>query len=473
MELIPEGIGVPEPVGRGAPWPEDDDALALQVGGPHLEAFVPEAPDWPFPCAPPRGGGGRRRSGDPDTKPGDRDDGPPAWPLSEYILDRLGLKDLYPQTPFAPGAWSEGKPLVKRPLLLPRPDGAWTPWFEPGIPPILAGGWVGGCGKHLTGTMTMPAFATLGNPDTAKCFSVEFGGLLLSDWPATDCCEPALNPRPCILPDSSAVSVQRVEADPDYTGGTQPFPLMQSPLTVDEIAGMEAIYARAIALLRQEADVVEWILCLIQDWSPGMATRGYLKDCVMGLILGDGAPCIGTVDGFTGDPTLKLVVVHVLVPTGAEGGAYMMVEPAYDGSTIAVVLPARHPNWQGMVADHVGVDPERALLSVINAAAIILHEIVHIVGNGVIPSEEQDKDPPLLPDEEQAYLGADHSGKELCWHEAIMAANTLVWAMGMRYPCLANSGVSTNVCLSDVVDGLFLSSAKVSTSALIGPAKCG
>jgi hypothetical protein len=267
----------------------------------------------------------------------------------------------------------------------------------------------------------------------------------LSDWPYIDCCGPMLHRLPCTLP------TERVFIPLHEPEAGQGDPLDESdPYQADAKAKTHALYNAALALLRENIDIVSWVLCLVQGYSVDLEPvldppGGDMASCVTDLLMGRSAKRL----------TLTMITCYTGVQTngqcasndGAAGDAlsyheWDLGETAEIGMRIPVLQA--HSLWASQ--EYVTRGPE-AFCAVKDAAVALLHEVVHVcvkkrdgVGEGKIGAADATK--------------YGHG----CWQEARMVGSTIKWAFEQRYTCIGPvRGVGpTGLCPGRGDDDLFL-----------------
>jgi len=280
------------------------------------------------------------------------------------------------------------------------------------------------CGVNFGPFMETPAFTDVA-PATQACFTVHYGH---EDWPSAPCCPPALKEATeCSIPTLWDV------LDVLFHLPTREYePIDDSDKTVSATATLddEALLAAGIQVLMDNLDIVTWAACLVQSWSPE----------IWGLDLVGGLTDLLTRKDDGGFKFSKSWV------ESADNGAGMWAKtydiPFSDGGVGLNIPIAAGTIWSGI---RLGWDAggEDAFCATFQVAAEVLHEMVHIVGDGhdsgvesaaVIFYELDLKGPPDLP-------GVSHEvgAKAPCWDECRMVATMFLWAMSQRFPCLVPS----------------------------------
>lgn len=282
---------------------------------------------------------------------------------------------------------------------------------------------------------------------TQACFEQATLAGRNDQWPATTCTPPCLSPRACALP--SAASIQRAKDTFDIYLPPQSFltigdgRVFQAVLPQDVLPGPvrlveplalllggdvgrthDLIYA-ALALMLDNLDILEWVVCLVDEWSaqappqwvPGAASGEYNTGAIL--------PCM--LDAMSGAHAVYFIQSYGLdrsgAPENATGGAVWEDSPVDDFATAVdeaglpngVVIPVGNSYWRRLARRYgEGLPASRALCAVLVASEILLHEMLHICVSG----EREPSD---------------------CWQLQHMAANSWQWAMGERYSCLQDN----------------------------------
>ena len=289
-------------------------------------------------------------------------------------------------------------------------------------------------------TIELPPFLQLAAA-TQMCFSAEYGKRA---WPDTDCCPPELGhalgvPRQCVAPTAAQAAVgarlipnyaNRYAQDPNKFDPNCTRP--QAPTGEDE-----QFFGAAVAVLVDNLDIAEWVVCQVASWSKEL----------------DGYDELGThsvVAAFQQLTTparsghFPIHVTYVDHPCADEKGnestawAFTLRQPAWDG-TLGVILPIGHSHWIEQ-RDRYIRDGRSAFCSTVDYAGIILHELIHVLADGhVNPSYRHrwgswSNSAGALHDEPDGQF--DDPNVWPCWDEARMVATMFYWAMDQRYTCL-------------------------------------
>ncbi len=261
-------------------------------------------------------------------------------------------------------------------------------------------------------------------------------------WPPEDCDAPCIliEGLPCDIPvPDPSVPQMQIEV-PDLA-----HPYIQS--TINYYSGVNAVIpltrwskndekfaAAAVALLLENIDLVEWVVCLACTWTPdripGVAGDPIpdvqaVVDCVLNDIAG-GAKI------YLVDRTTRWdAMTGTMVLDGAMGWATPGLPGQWDR---AVILPTGRFEWeqardQYLLGLNSGVPNARSLCMVAALAETILHEIMHLC----------------------AGVAADDANQ--CWAVQNMAAISFMWALAQRYPCLQTEG-----CCPKAGDRYFMTS---------------
>jgi hypothetical protein len=235
------------------------------------------------------------------------------------------------------------------------------------------------------------------------------------------------------------------------------FPCSEPTSDAAAIAETLELCSAALALLRDNLDLVEWALCLVQSYTPRTGLLNVdrvldqLVDGVLDLVNGTQSvdwpgveggglvpaqPWSVTVVSFIADggvqqdPAPDDCLFAADGVTKVDSGSPMWsvsydVPQVSDGS-IGVVVAAEH-NWTvAWRAAYYGASPEDRMCAVAGVAGNLFHELVHVWGKVTNGGKR---------------YGAWHGDE--CWDEARMAASALRWALAQRYCnwCLAYSSV--------------------------------
>ncbi len=367
--------------------------------------------DW----RPPRSrGGSAARTGDESDFPTGDEGGWRPW-LSDQALDKVERLmqwfDLEEST--GPPRRHED---VRRPYdfdLPPYDDVPDIPRFSRefhGLAPLV--GVVDRCGFVSPGSSPLappPFLAVAGYTQT--CFTDVY---TKAAWPETDCEAPCLAAiaKPCLVPDpSSIMAIELVDAGHWYaqqgaTGGNVLF-------SRSEADAETALLGAAVALLRENRDLVLWVTCLALSWS----WRANEDDKAAGLAYVDAA-----LDG-----AVKIFIVG----TAANGATGWATGVGEDWLEPAVVMPMEADPWVSAVTGYqafagTGQENGRALCAVAAVAQTILHELLHLA----FPTVEASPD------------ARDHIADDAnqCFATQNMAGISLLWALAQRYPCLKPAG---------------------------------
>jgi hypothetical protein len=251
---------------------------------------------------------------------------------------------------------------------------------------------------------------------TELCFVAEFGAI--TDWPATGCCPPLKSVGACSLPSTAGVvgTYKAAVGDADFQAlWASPGWIPANP--IEALQGLQ-LYLGAIALLRDNIDIVKWVACLVNDWSPDMQGQN-LPDCLAGLVLGTTPSTVSVIGAFAPQPNGT--------PTAA---AYTMNDPRTQtiSGSVGVILPVAVAWWPDVIAHYLrdfAVGGEASFCASVAVAKTILHEFVHICGDGPAPSTNHNDPDPL--------------GFTACWDECRMIDSAFQWAMAQRFPCITGN----------------------------------
>lgn len=375
------------------------DTSSSVVGGPSVERALRPGPlDSPaFPEPPPdvllrggRGGGGGSGFGPGFPEVGDfwgiAPDG--SWVFWEG--PEIGWWDL------VPGPW--GPDVLDIPG--PGPGGGDdTP--DPGLPTLV----LSDCPPlPFAPRFTKPDLTSL-NSSTQDCFEDP----PFHDYCTDPCCPPPVNAQSCTLPSfvdvlqaGTLITVRPV--GPDFPFSFTPAAGVPTP---DDLA----LLGSALALLQANIDIVEWIVCMVEWYSPDFDY--YLSACVPDFL----------------DGSRPLHFTFVGTMGGGTAGAFTEDAPASDGS-VGIIIEATGGYWNDLLTSFVSGGAD-AFCAVVAAATMLLHEMVHICGDDGCSSNGGDG---------ACHLSDCTDATPECWDEARMIDSAFQWAMAQRYPCVTTSG---------------------------------
>lgn len=376
------------------------------------------------------------------------------------------------------------------------------PGFVPPPPPVSNPDWPGPVAPpRLTATcrgepMALPPFLESAW-FTQACFEQASLASRNDTWPATTCVPPCLRPRSCELP--SAESVERAKQtfqiiippehfleDPSRDSASWPAPVRgterldealvltepMARLLAGDVSPMYDLIYSAWALILDNIDIVEWVICLVDQWSALAPTgSGGGPDWVPGndaipsqehapYNSGEILPCM--LDGLSGAHAVYMFQDFGLDRSGArEGATGGATEPDVPGQFFServvtaglpfgVTVPIGN-NYLRRLARAHQVGGRRGLCATMVMAEILLHEMMHICVRG----EREPSD---------------------CWQPQHMVANSFQWAMGERYSCLQNYGCCPRVSpyffmnsepRFDVFQGYYLGTVSDDQSAVL------
>ena len=291
--------------------------------------------------------------------------------------------------------------------------------------------------------MGLPGFKRLEPPPfanvafyTQNCFG---GG---PTWPPEDCDAPCIyvEGKPCDMPvpDPAVPRMQLEVLDPlhpyvlailDPTSGDQQIePLTRSSTTDEQFVDA------ALALILENLDLVEWVICLACTWVPDILPGVVgnpvpdpqaVIDCVLTDLAG-GAKIYLVDRRYAWDP------VDLRMETDPAMGWATTVGPGWDR---AVVIPVGRTEWEAardeyLIGASSGVPNARSLCMLAAMAQNIIHELLHLCA------------PPAVSDDANQ-----------CWAVQNMAAISFMWALAQRYPCLQTEG-----CCPKAGDRYFMTS---------------
>lgn len=295
--------------------------------------------------------------------------------------------------------------------------------------PKTGGGGDTGCPNDDGPYFSLPAI-TATNFSTQWCFAYEFGVLA---WPETGCCPPPINATTDCEPPTVLewlTMFLRVPVD----GNSHADELIENDAAspASPSSSDYELFSAGFAVLIKNLDIVRWVTCLTQEWSPELASLDIVNRLDALLTAGS-------------DGTFPLTVTYVGAalnddgtPNGATMWAFTDYRPANDG-TVGLIVPVGHSVWRDQVSiwDAGGAD---AFCAAVQVAGSILHELIHICGDVASVGDCQAE--PLLN-----QPGALHDcNPQGCWDESRMIGTMFLWAMAQRYSCL--DGIDGCQCMS-------------------------
>ena len=305
------------------------------------------------------------------------------------------------------------------------------------------------CPGDSQSAFPLPAFQDV-YPITQDCFLLQHG---IRDWPATSCCPPPLNATNDCSPPTYEEYAAMVLAVPcrewQFRDG-KPLVRPRQATSVDQ-----QLFGAGVAILLKNLDVVLWLVCLIQNWSPEF--NGLKRLDASRLIL----------ELMTVDENGRFPWTVTYVNNSSAGGAHMWAFTYIDRGnhrSVGLVMPVEGSTWikRSQQWSRGGTE---AFCAAVQVASEILHELIHIVGDG-FNSGDAGADDPLYPTDgihgfdpmhnineigawhesyKDPHTLMDESYKFPCWDEARLAGTMFLWAMSKRYTCLATSG---NCCVN-------------------------
>ena len=389
------------------------------------------------------------------------DEAGPDWGPSGAAIHPVGLGTaaIRAESKVAPGSAPDPDPAE-----LPDPQSLLAR-IPTGIGPTLAefkaARTPGGC-PDVGVEMALPDFGDVAWP-TQVCFVADYGR---TGWPETDCCPPALDPPVasyfCPPPThGESVSASLYVTEWGATGFSTFVELFEDRSThlVQPTEGDRLFFGAALAVLLENGDIADWVMCLTDSCSPELPARA---QALLSALLKPNS-----------DGQFPWYVVYVDLPDqsglattadGATAWAYTMDKPMPDPLVLGLglILPIEHRFWIANRESYLNDGGKLAFCAAVTYAAIILHELVHIVGDVTCPSgagrDECLDDPGLYlsgyDSPWEGWLnqgGAIHEQDEEdkpnyvpnpCWDEGRMVMTMFKWAMLQRYPCLAGIGAS-------------------------------
>ena len=294
---------------------------------------------------------------------------------------------------------------------------------------------------------------------TQLCFAVQFGD---AEWPETCCCAPPLNQSTDCSPPSEEDCDRMISMIPCREWTAQDRDVRAAVGTASD----QQLFGAAVAILLKNLDVVLWLSCLVQNWSPELKGLN-LSQLILQLL---------TVDESGRLPlTVSYVQRHSIY--GAHMWAYTLAgqsdicpmvirgsrlrEPNQEGiCRVGIIIPINNINWTRRTAKWQ-LGGSGAFCAAIQVASELLHEIVHIIGDGYSSGEVGAEDDTLYPTYSGYGADSSHNINEIgayhervpdpsdpgddmdfpipCWDEARMAGTMFLWAMSQRYTCLTSN----------------------------------
>ena len=309
----------------------------------------------------------------------------------------------------------------------------------------------------------MPDFASV-HAATQICFILEYDA---RGWPETDCCDVSLQEvTDCFPPEYSDYMVwvrktRILNFENEFRTRAHP-PKQGSRNWIDPSKGDLSLYFSALTLIAQNFDIVRWAACHVETWSPEIKGSSEisplgLQDALAELLFNYGR-----------SPQLAVMFVDIADAAKPQGGptAWAIVsgdENKERNLPVTLVIPLNHVLWQELRADYA-VGGVTALCAVARLAQILLHEMVHVVGDnydedGVnkwtgygesspwsgksYPHVEPYGYPGTLHDDnvlndlpDAVHRIYEHLFVNTCWDEPRMVASMFVWGIHHRYSCL-------------------------------------
>lgn len=113
--------------------------------------------------------------------------------------------------------------------------------------------------------MELPDFSSV-DLATQLCFAIEYG---VWEWPATDCCPPPKNATSVCEPPSWLEILTMYLAIPIHE--LTLFDRVSNTVAANVITPYDyQLFAAGVAVLMQNFDIISWVTCLVQQWSPDM-----------------------------------------------------------------------------------------------------------------------------------------------------------------------------------------------------------
>lgn len=197
------------------------------------------------------------------------------------------------------------------------------------------------------------------------------------------------------------------------------------------------LFLAGLTLLIENRDIVFWVACLVQKWSPdikGLNLAGCLEEFltlpfnwtvtyVDKSYINEGA----TMWAFGVDNVERYPYANDNNPQEANK-KYGLIVPILQEDD------SRQDTSWGIKIDKWKQGGSQAFCAAVQVAAIILHELVHICGD-TYRSTTTDAQPGTRHEEEEDGSAYTYP----CWDEARMVETMFIWFMTQRYTCLGNN----------------------------------
>lgn len=284
---------------------------------------------------------------------------------------------------------------------------------------------------------------------TKVCFSIEYGSL---EWPDVTCCRVPVNETDdCEVPSFGEWSgwLSRTVVLNSTSARAMDAASLRATSWDDPSSADLDLYFSALALLHRNLDIGLWAACKVEGWSPEIEGLGLADNLALLFDSGNGSPELGV--GFV-DLSER--------SAGATAWAVVRGDDLALGVPVSVVVPIGHPLWSSLQTQYTR-GGEGALCALTRVAQIILHEMVHIVGDrygtganepgkwtGYGAASEWAR---LRRGKQFGFAGTLHDDGAVestaadpwavytCWDECRMVASMFVWGMHQRYRCLASA----------------------------------
>lgn len=281
------------------------------------------------------------------------------------------------------------------------------------------------------------------NFSTQVCFFTDLGATM---WPETECCKISMNETDDCTPPSTLSAIDMILSIPN--AGDRYINDLNQSLDDDDVP-IEAqrptwtdgmLLGAALSLLTDHLDIALWATCLVKSWSPEM--RGLDLVSEVQTLLQRGS-----------NNQFPLTVTWVKRPTSGNVNAtiwaFTKLIPNSDGG-VGLIVPLESAFWH-LQAREWEAGGDTAFCAAIQVAATILHELIHIAGDGHYyqnytspytwwnaPGALHDIPPGNIS---QQVVQSDYP----CWDEARMISTIFLWSMSRRFTCLTNSEVCSNM----------------------------
>ncbi|MCB9670879.1 MAG: hypothetical protein H6736_04780 [Alphaproteobacteria bacterium] len=207
---------------------------------------------------------------------------------------------------------------------------------------------------------------------------------------------------------------------PQAPTGSTPLPVSRADAIAMGFGPQWEAMMAASAIMQDNLDILEWIVCVLDEWSvhaprsdvPHPFNTGRIRPCIVDFVR-DGFP-IYAYQGrrfWNTEPSVPRCDYW-----GATGAATGQNQQPFtdDGGRPGVVLPVFYPNYWVYYGLAIEAGGSTGLCAAIGIAKVLIHELMHLCVAG----------------EDDAFQ---------CWALQNMAATTFFVLMEERYPCIKNN----------------------------------